>query len=158
MHKKIHIDSRKLSQQCVHLFLASLGNQLIEQLRHVLGFQDHSTEQFATYQCERITSHVNANLSNLFSSKHFIRNSINRVLLSRHRPSILYIICPQLYKHLLNTLDRRSSPKENIVSVMYKNSIGSGNGLVPNRQQAIIWTNDDLIHLCIYVSQGLSLL
>ena len=28
------------------------------------------------------------------------------------------------------------------------------NGLPPNRQQAIVWTNGDLIHWCIYVALG----
>ena len=31
-------------------------------------------------------------------------------------------------------------------------SIGSGNGLVPNRRQAITWINGDPIHWCIYAS------
>ena len=35
-----------------------------------------------------------------------------------------------------------------------KPSIGLNNGLVPNRRQAIIWTNADLIHWCIYVALG----
>ena len=33
-------------------------------------------------------------------------------------------------------------------------SIGSDNGLVPNRQQAIIWTNGDAVHWCIYAELG----
>ena len=33
-------------------------------------------------------------------------------------------------------------------------SIGSDNGLAPNRRQAIIWTNAGLVHWCIYVSLG----
>ena len=33
-------------------------------------------------------------------------------------------------------------------------SIGLGNGLAPNRRQAITWTNDDLVHWCIYVALG----
>ena len=33
-------------------------------------------------------------------------------------------------------------------------SIGSENGLAPNRRQAIIWTNTDLIHWRIYVALG----
>ena len=33
-------------------------------------------------------------------------------------------------------------------------SIDSGNGLAPNRQQAITWTNDGLIHLRIYAALG----
>ena len=32
--------------------------------------------------------------------------------------------------------------------------MGLDNGLVSNRQQAIIWTNADLIHWCIYVALG----
>ena len=32
--------------------------------------------------------------------------------------------------------------------------IGLGNGLVPNRQQAITWTNADPIHWCIYAALG----
>ena len=32
-----------------------------------------------------------------------------------------------------------------------KASIGSGNGLVPNRQQAIAWTNDQPFHRHIYI-------
>ena len=32
--------------------------------------------------------------------------------------------------------------------------IGLDNGLVPNRQQAIIWTNADSIHWCIYSALG----
>ena len=32
-----------------------------------------------------------------------------------------------------------------------QSSIGSDNGLVLNRRQAIIWTNADLIHWCIFV-------
>ena len=35
-----------------------------------------------------------------------------------------------------------------------KGSIGSGNGLVPNRQQAITRTNDDTVHWHIYVALG----
>ena len=35
-----------------------------------------------------------------------------------------------------------------------KASIGSDNGLAPNRRQAIIWTNADPIHRCIYVALG----
>ena len=35
-------------------------------------------------------------------------------------------------------------------------SIDWDNGLVPNRQQAIIWTNGDIIYRCIYVSFGLN--
>ena len=34
--------------------------------------------------------------------------------------------------------------------------IGSDNGLVPNRQQAIIWTNDGLVYWGIYASLGLN--
>ena len=34
-------------------------------------------------------------------------------------------------------------------------TIGSDNGLVPNRQQAIIWTNDGLVNWNIYASQSL---
>ena len=33
-------------------------------------------------------------------------------------------------------------------------STGSGNGLVPNRRQAIIWTNADPIHWHIYAALG----
>ena len=33
-------------------------------------------------------------------------------------------------------------------------SIGLENGLAPNRQQAIIWTNADPIHGCIYAALG----
>ena len=33
-------------------------------------------------------------------------------------------------------------------------SIGSGNGLAPNRRQAITWTNDDPIHWRIYAALG----
>ena len=33
-------------------------------------------------------------------------------------------------------------------------SIGSVNGLAPNRRQAIIWTNADLIHWRIYTAPG----
>ena len=32
--------------------------------------------------------------------------------------------------------------------------IGSGNGLAPNRRQAIIWTNADPIHWPIYAALG----
>ena len=35
-------------------------------------------------------------------------------------------------------------------------SIGSDNGLVPNRRQAIIWTNDCLVYWRIYASLGLN--
>ena len=34
-------------------------------------------------------------------------------------------------------------------------SIGSSNGLVPNRQQTIIWTNDDLVYW--FIDTALSL-
>ena len=34
--------------------------------------------------------------------------------------------------------------------------IGSDNGLVSNRPQAIIWSNDDTVHQCIYASPGLN--
>ena len=33
-------------------------------------------------------------------------------------------------------------------------SIGLDNGLAPNRQQAIIWTNADTIHWCLYAALG----
>ena len=33
-------------------------------------------------------------------------------------------------------------------------SIGSGNGLAPNRWQAITWSNADPFHWCIYVTLG----
>ena len=33
-------------------------------------------------------------------------------------------------------------------------SIGSGNGLAPNRRQAYSWTNADPVHWCIYVTLG----
>ena len=36
--------------------------------------------------------------------------------------------------------------------VLYFDSIGLDNGLAPNRRQAIIWTNADLIHWCIYAA------
>ena len=35
-------------------------------------------------------------------------------------------------------------------------SIGSDNGLVPNRWQAIFWTNGGLVYWCIYASLGLN--
>ena len=35
---------------------------------------------------------------------------------------------------------------------------GSDNGLVPTRQQTIIWSNDGLLYWCIYVSLGLNVL
>ena len=35
-------------------------------------------------------------------------------------------------------------------------NIGSNNGLVPNRRQAIIWTNDSLFYWRIYASLGLN--
>ena len=34
-------------------------------------------------------------------------------------------------------------------------SIGSDNGLVPNRRQAIIWTNDGIVYRRIYASLDL---
>ena len=34
--------------------------------------------------------------------------------------------------------------------------ISSGNGLAPNRRQAIAWTNDDPVHGCLYVAPELS--
>ena len=40
------------------------------------------------------------------------------------------------------------------LKVQLTTSIGSGNGLVPNRWQAIAWTNADLIHWCIYTALG----
>ena len=33
-------------------------------------------------------------------------------------------------------------------------SIGSGNGLAPNRRQTIIWTNANPVYQCIYVALG----
>ena len=33
-------------------------------------------------------------------------------------------------------------------------SIGSGNGLAPNRRQAITWTNEDSVHRRIYAALG----
>ena len=35
-----------------------------------------------------------------------------------------------------------------------KASIGSGNGLMPNRRQAITWNNADPVHWHIYVALG----
>ena len=43
-------------------------------------------------------------------------------------------------------------------SCWQKVSIGSGDGLVPNRHQAITWTNDDPVHGCKYVPPGLNVL
>ena len=34
--------------------------------------------------------------------------------------------------------------------------LGSDNGLAPNRRQAVIWTNDDLVHWRIHASLGLN--
>ena len=34
--------------------------------------------------------------------------------------------------------------------------IASGEGLTPNRQEAIIWTSDGLVYRCVYASLGLS--
>ena len=39
-------------------------------------------------------------------------------------------------------------------SISQQTSIGSGNGLAPNRRQAIIWTNDDPVHWRIYAALG----
>ena len=35
-----------------------------------------------------------------------------------------------------------------------KGSIGSGNGMAPNRRQAMTWTNTDTVSRCIYVALG----
>ena len=35
-------------------------------------------------------------------------------------------------------------------------SIGSDNGFAQNRQQAIIWTSDSLVHWSMYASLGLN--
>ena len=43
-----------------------------------------------------------------------------------------------------------------LVSNWQYGSIGSDNGLAPNRQQAIIWTNDCLGYWCIYASLSLN--
>ena len=43
--------------------------------------------------------------------------------------------------------------------VLYTNNqywFRSGNGFAPNRWQAIIWTNDGILYLCIYASLGLN--
>ena len=37
-------------------------------------------------------------------------------------------------------------------SAWQKASIGSGNGLAPNRRQTIIWTNADPVHCRIYAA------
>ena len=37
-------------------------------------------------------------------------------------------------------------------------NIGLGNGLALNRQQAINWTDDDIVYWCIYGSAGLRVL
>ena len=34
---------------------------------------------------------------------------------------------------------------------MDKNSFGLENGLVPNRQQVLIWIDDDIVSWCIYM-------
>ena len=39
-------------------------------------------------------------------------------------------------------------------SLFMNAKIGSGNGLVPNRQQTIIWTNADPVGWCIYPALG----
>ena len=40
------------------------------------------------------------------------------------------------------------------VPIDNKPSIGLDNGLVPNRRQAIIWSNADPVHWCIYTALG----
>ena len=52
-------------------------------------------------------------------------------------------------KHFVFCLKIHCSPKGPI-----DNNIGLDNGLVSKRQQAIIWSNADLIHWRIYVAQG----
>ena len=37
-------------------------------------------------------------------------------------------------------------------------STGSGNDLVPNRKQAVIWANDNPVDWCIYASAGLNVI
>ena len=39
-------------------------------------------------------------------------------------------------------------------SIWQWGSIGAGNGLTPNRRQAITWTNTDPVHLPIYAALG----
>ena len=41
-------------------------------------------------------------------------------------------------------------------NLLHDSSIGSDNGLAPNRRQAIIWTNGDLDYWRIYASLGLN--
>ena len=49
-------------------------------------------------------------------------------------------------------------PKSNFTEICFQEapwqqvSTGSGNGLAPNRRQAIIWTNDDTVHWRIYAA------
>ena len=43
-----------------------------------------------------------------------------------------------------------------LVRKVWINKIGTDNGFVPVRQQAIIWTNDGLVYWCIYASLGLN--
>ena len=40
------------------------------------------------------------------------------------------------------------------ISLKFVPSIGSGNGLGPNKRQAITWTNADPVHWGIYVALG----
>ena len=60
------------------------------------------------------------------------------------------IICFMIFLILISL---RLTPEG---SIGYMVSIGSDNGLAPNRRQAITWTNDDPVHWRMYAPPGLS--
>ena len=57
-------------------------------------------------------------------------------------------------RHLVNAFSWISPKSVAKGPIDRKVSIGSGNGLAPNKRQAITWTNADLIHWRIYAALG----
>ena len=67
-----------------------------------------------------------------------------------HGALMFYLICARINGWVNNhkACDLRCHRAHYDVTVM----IGSGNGLVPNKRQAIIWANTDPVHWCVYAS------
>ena len=75
--------------------------------------------------------------------------------------NIAAIMADDIFKYIfLNENDKIPMMKLNFNETCSKESnwqsasIGPGSGLVPNRRQAIIWINDDLVYWRIYAAPG----
>ena len=58
----------------------------------------------------------------------------------------------QIHQWKCFDFDKNLTKMYSLGSNQQHSNIGSDNGLAPNRQQAVIWTNDGLVYWCIYSS------